>query len=102
MGVLAKGLLLRGDRNVNLVLLCSEKPSKTLLSRIAENLPKQLAVSVRKCSFLPRSGSNVSGRTSLLFQLKPKLAFKVLASLSILSFYSWLCELVGLFSTLSF
>lgn len=46
MGVLAKGLLLRGDRNVNLVLLCSEKPSKTLLSRIAENLPKQLAVSI--------------------------------------------------------
>ncbi|KAL1782853.1 zinc finger protein RNA-binding protein isoform X2 [Sigmodon hispidus] len=44
VGVLAKGLLLRGDRNVNLVLLCSEKPSKTLLNRIAENLPKQLAV----------------------------------------------------------
>ncbi|KAM9098716.1 zinc finger RNA-binding protein isoform 3-T3 [Sarcophilus harrisii] len=44
VGVLAKGLLLRGDRNVNLVLLCSEKPSKTLLSRISENLPKQLAV----------------------------------------------------------
>lgn len=44
VGVLAKGLLLRGDRNVNLVLLCSEKPSKTLLSRIAETLPKQLAV----------------------------------------------------------
>ncbi|XP_052526538.1 zinc finger RNA-binding protein isoform X3 [Tympanuchus pallidicinctus] len=44
VGVLAKGLLLRGDRNVNLVLLCAEKPSKTLLCRIAENLPKQLAV----------------------------------------------------------
>ncbi|XP_041346149.1 zinc finger RNA-binding protein [Pyrgilauda ruficollis] len=44
VGVLAKGLLLRGDRNVNLVLLCAEKPSKTLLSRIAESLPKQLAM----------------------------------------------------------
>ena len=44
VGGLVKGLLLRGDRNVNLVLLCSEKPSKTLLSRIAENLPKQLSV----------------------------------------------------------
>ncbi|KAJ7404607.1 zinc finger RNA-binding protein [Pitangus sulphuratus] len=44
VGVLAKGLLLRGDRNVNLVLLCAEKPSKSLLSRIAESLPKQLAV----------------------------------------------------------
>uniref|UniRef100_A0A671VLD9 Zinc finger RNA-binding protein n=1 Tax=Sparus aurata TaxID=8175 RepID=A0A671VLD9_SPAAU len=28
VGVLAKGLLLRGDKNVNLVLLCSEKPTK--------------------------------------------------------------------------
>lgn len=44
MGVLAKGLLLRGDKNVNLVLLCSEKPTKDLLSRIVEHLPKQLTV----------------------------------------------------------
>ncbi|KAM6232398.1 zinc finger RNA-binding protein-like isoform 2-T2 [Porphyrio hochstetteri] len=44
IGVLAKGLLLRGDRNVSLVLLCAEKPSKMLLSHIAESLPKQLAV----------------------------------------------------------
>lgn len=44
VGVLAKGLLLRGDKNVNLVLLCSEKPTKSLLSRIVEHLPKQLAV----------------------------------------------------------
>ncbi|KAH0627865.1 hypothetical protein JD844_008393 [Phrynosoma platyrhinos] len=44
VGVLAKGLLLRGDRNVHLVLLCAEKPTKTLLSRIAESLPKQLSV----------------------------------------------------------
>ncbi|KAM4708098.1 zinc finger RNA-binding protein isoform 2-T2 [Discoglossus pictus] len=44
VGVLAKGLLLRGDRNVSLVLLCAEKPTKVLLSRISENLPKQLAV----------------------------------------------------------
>ncbi|KAG8437588.1 hypothetical protein GDO86_008338 [Hymenochirus boettgeri] len=44
VGVLAKGLLLRGDRNVSLVLLCAEKPTKALLTRIAESLPKQLAV----------------------------------------------------------
>ncbi|XP_063310030.1 zinc finger RNA-binding protein isoform X2 [Pelobates fuscus] len=44
VGVLAKGLLLRGDRNVSLVLLCAEKPTRTLLTRIAENLPKQLAL----------------------------------------------------------
>ncbi|CAG12561.1 unnamed protein product, partial [Tetraodon nigroviridis] len=44
VGVLAKGLLLRGDKNVHLVLLCSEKPTKDLLSRIVEHLPKQLTV----------------------------------------------------------
>ena len=47
VGVLAKGLLLRGDKNVNLVLLCSEKPTKTLLTRIVEHLPKQLTVGVQ-------------------------------------------------------
>ncbi|XP_070543118.1 zinc finger RNA-binding protein-like isoform X2 [Ptychodera flava] len=44
VGVLAKGLLLRGDLNVNLVILCSEKPTRTLLERVADNLPKQLAL----------------------------------------------------------
>ncbi|KAJ8380441.1 hypothetical protein SKAU_G00012190 [Synaphobranchus kaupii] len=44
VGVLAKGLLLRGDKNVNLVVLCSEKPTKDLLTRIVEHLPKQLTI----------------------------------------------------------
>nr|XP_006626800.1 PREDICTED: zinc finger RNA-binding protein isoform X2 [Lepisosteus oculatus] len=44
VGVLAKGLLLRGDKNVNLVLLCSDKPNRNLLTRIVENLPKQLTL----------------------------------------------------------
>ena len=44
VGVLAKGLLLHGDLNVHLVLLCSEKPTRTLLERVADCLPKQLAV----------------------------------------------------------
>ncbi|KAM6930817.1 zinc finger RNA-binding protein [Xenentodon cancila] len=44
VGVLAKGLLLRGDTNVNLVLLCSEKPTKGLLTCIVEHLPKQLTI----------------------------------------------------------
>lgn len=45
VGVLAKGLLLHGDLNVHLVVLCSEKPTRTLLERVADGLPKQLAVS---------------------------------------------------------
>ena len=56
VGVLAKGLLLHGDLNVNLVVLCSEKPTRTLLERMADNLPKQLAVSTldSSCSFKGR------------------------------------------------
>ena len=33
----------RGDTNVNLVVLCGEKPTKSLLERMALNLPVQLA-----------------------------------------------------------
>ncbi|GAB5567546.1 zinc finger RNA-binding protein 2 isoform X1 [Prionailurus iriomotensis] len=42
VGLLAKGLLLRGDRTVQLTLLCSQKPTHTLLRRISEQLPRQL------------------------------------------------------------
>lgn len=47
VGILAKGLLLRGDTSVQLVVLCGDKPTRTLLDRVADNLPKQLAVSLR-------------------------------------------------------
>lgn len=44
VGLLAKGLLLRGDRTVQLTLLCSQKPTRALLRRISEQLPRQLPV----------------------------------------------------------
>lgn len=43
VGILAKGLLLRGDRNVQLILLAANKPTVSLLKTVAEQLPKQLA-----------------------------------------------------------
>ncbi|XP_066552280.1 zinc finger RNA-binding protein isoform X2 [Amia ocellicauda] len=43
VGILAKGLLLHGDRNVELILLSAKKPTVSLLDRIAEQLPKELA-----------------------------------------------------------
>ncbi|XP_051550085.1 zinc finger RNA-binding protein-like isoform X1 [Myxocyprinus asiaticus] len=43
VGSLAKGLLLRGDRNVQLILLAAKKPTVLLLKTVAEQLPKQLA-----------------------------------------------------------
>ena len=44
VGILAKGLLLHGDRNVELILLAAKKPTLSLLKDIAEQLPKELTV----------------------------------------------------------
>uniref|UniRef100_H2YD68 DZF domain-containing protein n=1 Tax=Ciona savignyi TaxID=51511 RepID=H2YD68_CIOSA len=43
VGELAKGLLLSGDLSVGLVLMCNEKPTKSMINRVAGHLPKQLA-----------------------------------------------------------
>ncbi|KAG8181856.1 hypothetical protein JTE90_004002 [Oedothorax gibbosus] len=43
VGVLAKGLVLTGDLSVQLVVMCAEKPTRTLLEKVMESLPKQLA-----------------------------------------------------------
>ncbi|XP_045775330.1 zinc finger RNA-binding protein isoform X7 [Maniola jurtina] len=42
VGLLAKGLLLRGDRDVRLVVLCHDRPTVTLLKRVAADLPHHL------------------------------------------------------------
>lgn len=42
VGVLAKGLLLKGDANVRLVVLCADKPTVNLLNQVAGMLPVQL------------------------------------------------------------
>uniref|UniRef100_A0A3Q2YB60 DZF domain-containing protein n=1 Tax=Hippocampus comes TaxID=109280 RepID=A0A3Q2YB60_HIPCM len=44
VGLLAKGLLLKGDLNLELVLLCLNKPTITLLNQVAESLLDHLEV----------------------------------------------------------
>ena len=44
VGLLGKGLLLQGDRSVQLILLCSQKPTRALLQRVTGQLPQQLRV----------------------------------------------------------
>lgn len=46
VGLVAKGLLLKGDLDLELVLLCKEKPTTALLDKVADNLAIQLAVSM--------------------------------------------------------
>ncbi|KAM4887304.1 zinc finger RNA-binding protein 2 [Thomomys bottae] len=44
VGILAKGLVLRGDRCVKLALLCSQKPTRALVQDITDRLPEQLLI----------------------------------------------------------
>nr|CAB3267939.1 ZF(C2H2)-54 zinc finger protein [Phallusia mammillata] len=65
IGALAKGLLLRGNLSVELVLMCNQKPSNTLLNRVADHMPKHLGIgsetkmtmeiSYEECGFLLRT-----------------------------------------------
>ncbi|XP_061212516.1 interleukin enhancer-binding factor 3 isoform X1 [Neopsephotus bourkii] len=43
VGLVAKGLLLKGDLDLELVLLCKDKPTTELLEKVADNLGVQLA-----------------------------------------------------------
>ncbi|XP_078541403.1 interleukin enhancer-binding factor 3 isoform X3 [Lissotriton helveticus] len=43
VGLVAKGLLLKGDLELELVLLCKDKPTVTLLTKVADNLELQFA-----------------------------------------------------------
>ncbi|XP_006805116.1 interleukin enhancer-binding factor 3 homolog isoform X2 [Neolamprologus brichardi] len=42
VGLVAKGLLLKGDLDLELVLLCKDKPTISLLKKVSENLVTQL------------------------------------------------------------
>ncbi|XP_066057465.1 spermatid perinuclear RNA-binding protein isoform X4 [Chamaea fasciata] len=42
IGLVAKGLLIKDDMDLELVLMCKEKPTKTLLSIVKDNLPAQI------------------------------------------------------------
>lgn len=47
VGLVAKGLLLKGDLDLELVLLCKEKPTTALLKKVSDNLILQLKVRTR-------------------------------------------------------
>ncbi|XP_015273930.1 PREDICTED: spermatid perinuclear RNA-binding protein isoform X2 [Gekko japonicus] len=42
IGLVAKGLLIKDDMDLELVLMCQEKPTETLLSLVKDNLPIQI------------------------------------------------------------
>ncbi len=44
VGLLAKGLLLKGDTDVQLIVLCAQKPTKSLLARVYKILLEKIDV----------------------------------------------------------
>lgn len=57
VGPLAKGLMLTGDKDLDLVVICSEKPTKQLLQRIVDLLPSQLQVCPNETALQMTNGS---------------------------------------------
>lgn len=62
VGLVAKGLLLKGDLDLELVLLCKEKPTSSLLKKVSDNLVLQLKVRTRRAQAARRTApSRVTG-----------------------------------------
>ncbi|CAB1352094.1 unnamed protein product [Coregonus sp. 'balchen'] len=50
IGLVAKGLLIKQDMDLELVLMCREKPTETLLCTVCDNLPLQIHAAILVCS----------------------------------------------------
>lgn len=48
MGLVSKGLLLKGDKDLELVLLASKRPTVTLLRQVTERLALELEVQLNR------------------------------------------------------
>jgi len=70
VGLLCKGLLLRGSLNLHLIVLCAEKPTQTLVRSIAELLPAQLAVSLLHVYNMYGTVGDFSSRYDQSFKLR--------------------------------
>lgn len=46
VGLLANGLLLRGDTDVKLIVICADKPTKALLERVHKILIQKIEVKI--------------------------------------------------------
>ncbi|XP_077398877.1 spermatid perinuclear RNA-binding protein isoform X2 [Vanacampus margaritifer] len=75
IGLVAKGLLIKGDMDLELVLMCSDKPTQTLLDSVCHNLPGQIEKLTEEkyevTSSLPEAAIVVRATT------EPKLTLKI-------------------------
>ncbi|KAL3041563.1 hypothetical protein OYC64_019699 [Pagothenia borchgrevinki] len=75
IGLVAKGLLIKGDMDLELVLMCRDKPTQTLLDTVCQHLPTQIEkLTEEKCevtSSLPEAAILVRTTT------EPKLTLTI-------------------------
>uniref|UniRef100_A0A3B4Z329 Spermatid perinuclear RNA-binding protein n=1 Tax=Stegastes partitus TaxID=144197 RepID=A0A3B4Z329_9TELE len=75
IGLVAKGLLIKGDMDLELVLMCRDKPTQTLLDTVCHNLPTQIEKLTEEkyevTSSLPEAAILVQTTTD------PKLTLKI-------------------------
>uniref|UniRef100_A0A8C5E0L2 Spermatid perinuclear RNA-binding protein n=1 Tax=Gouania willdenowi TaxID=441366 RepID=A0A8C5E0L2_GOUWI len=75
IGLVAKGLLIKGDMDLELVLMCRDKPTQTLLDTVCHNLPTQ----IEKLTEEKYEVTSSSPEAAILVQTttEPKLTLKI-------------------------
>ncbi|XP_069465737.1 spermatid perinuclear RNA-binding protein isoform X2 [Ambystoma mexicanum] len=75
IGLVAKGLLIKDDMDLELVLMCKEKPSESLLATVKDNLPVQ----IQKLTKETYQVEQFTEEASLIIKnsTEPKLTLKV-------------------------
>ena len=70
VGDLAKTLMLRGDRKVELVVMCSKKPTKQLLENIVHSLQSELSIKNEQVEQDPADEESEADTTEMSFVVK--------------------------------
>lgn len=81
VGLLAKGLLLKGDTDVQLIVLCADKPTKCLLGRVYSILLQKIDVvspQIKYSVILDKQAETIVIIKTSISDLQPLITCKVL------------------------
>lgn len=81
VGLLAKGLLLKGDTDVQLIVLCAEKPTKSLLERVYSILLQKIDIvspEIKYSIILDKDAETIVIIKTTISDLQPLITCKIL------------------------
>jgi zinc finger RNA-binding protein len=81
VGLLAKGLLLKGDTDVQLIVLCADKPNKRLLERVYNILTQKIDIvspQIKYSVILDKQAETIVIIKTTISDLQPLITCKVL------------------------